>query len=125
MRRVMRNGWRTLAAGILCTVACSSVDLPNGKSMRVVREVVPPTGKGAYVLIYRTASSPSDCPAIVPEMEEVWTAVRARANEAQAPIAAIVAEAGDGASTVAMFVRSEKGWKQSQRPWGCDAKGAL
>lgn len=122
----MRNGWRAPTAGIiLCTVACSSVDLPNGKSVRVVREVVPPTGKGAYVLIYRTASSPSDCSAIVPEVDEVWTTVRARADQARAPIATIVAEAGDGASTVAVFTRSDKGWTQTQRPWGCDAKGAL
>ena len=120
----MRYRWRRLVAGIsLSAVACSSVELPDGKEVRVIREVIPPAGAGAYILIYRTAVTPSDCATIGKELEEVWSAVRARADQAQAPFATLIAETSGGASTVVTFSKSALGWRPTQLPWGCAAKG--
>lgn len=124
----MRYKWPGLAAGlvlVLCGAACGSVDLPNGKHVRVVREMVPPPGgNGVYVLIYRTSSSPGDCPAMTKELDEVWSAVRPRAEGAKVRLATLIAETSSGASAVAGFAKSSDGWKETQPPWACEAKSA-
>jgi len=119
-----RSSFVASAVLALCfnTARTRQIELPNGRSVQVVDEIVPQHPSSAvYVLVYRTTLGKDDC-AVVKELAEVWSHVRSKAEQSKARVVVIVAERAARPSNFVSYLASkEGGWKQAQKPVGCEA----